>query len=248
MQYSFGSGVLYGRSLTNTPATPVRFGGLQEVTIDFTFNVKELYGQYQFPIALGRGTGKITGKAKFAQFNAQAFNDLFFGNSNPATGSVVTAVAEAHTVTSNIVTATHNSTFSRDLGVVLSSDGTVYSRVTSGPVGYEYSVNESTGVYTFNNTQENAAVLVSYNYTDASNGKLITISNNLLGSAPQFLAAFTETFTVNGVAKKQTLVLNACMSSKLTFATKLEDFEIPEFDFAAFADASNSIGSLSLDE
>lgn len=244
MQYSFGSGVLFGKSLTNVPATPVRFGALQGVSIDFAFTVKELYGQYQFPLALGRGTGKINSKADFAQFNAQAFNDLFFGNANPATGEVVTAVGEAQTVTANIVTATHNTTFVRDLGVVLASDGSVYTRVTSAPVGVQYSCNETTGVYTFNASQANAAVLLSYNWTDAANGKTITISNQLLGNSPQFLAVFTETFN----SKKMTVVLNACMSSKLSLVTKLEDFTIPAFDFQAFADAAGNIGTIYLEE
>lgn len=244
MQYSFGSGVLYGRSLTNTPATPVRFGALQGVSLDFAFTTKELYGQYQFPLALGRGTGKITGKADFAQFNAQAFNDLFFGLSNPASSSVLTATAEAKTVTANIVTATNNTTYVRDLGVALAADGSVYTRVTAGPIGQQYTCNETTGVYTFNASQANAAVLINYNYTDASNGKLITITNQLLGNSPQFLAVFTETFN----SKKMTVVLNACMSSKLSLVTKLEDFTIPAFDFQAFADSANAIGSISFDE
>lgn len=244
MQYSFGSGVLFGRSLTNTPATPVRFGALQGVSLDFAFTTKELYGQYQFPLALGRGTGKITGKADFAQFNAQAFNDLFFGFSNPATGSVVTAVAEAKTVTANVVAATNNATYVRDLGVVLASDGSIFARVTAAPIAGQYSCNETNGVYTFNNANNNAAVLISYNYTDAANGKLITITNQLLGNSPQFMAVFTETF--NG--KKMTVALNACMSSKLSLVTKLEDFTIPAFDFMAFADAANAIGSISVDE
>lgn len=244
MQYTFGSGVLYGRSLTNTPATPVRFGALQNVSLDFAFTTKELYGQYQFPLALGRGTGKITGKAAFAQFNAQAFNDLFFGLSNPATGSVVTAVAEAQTVTANTVNVTHNTTFLQDMGVVKADDSTVYTRVSNTPVGQEYSCNETTGAYTFNSSQNNTAVNVSYTYADASNGKKITLTNQLLGNAPQFTAVLTETFN----SKKLTVVLNACMSNKLTLATKLEDFAVPDFDFSAFADASNAIGSISLDE
>ena len=242
--YQFGSGVLYGRSTTNTPATPVRFGALQDVSIDIAFTTKELFSSYQFPIALGRGTGKIAGKANFAQFNAQAFNDLFFGLSNPATGEVITAVAEAQTVTANAITVTHNSTYVQDLGVVLASDNSVYTRVTSSPVGAQYSCNETTGVYTFNSTQNAAALLVSYQYSDAANGKKISITNQLLGNAPQFIGVFTNTFQ----GKKLTLVLNACMSNKLTLATKLEDFTIPSFDFSAFADSANAIGTLSLDE
>ncbi len=243
-QYSFGSGILYGRSTTNTPATPVRFGALQDVSVDFSFTTKSLFGQHQFPLALGRGTGKIACKANFAQFNAQTFNDLFFGLSNPSTGSVVTASAEAGTVTANIVTVTNAATYVRDLGVVLASDNTVFTRVTSTPVGQQYSCNETSGVYTFNATQNAVAVLVSYQYNDASNGKKITLTNQLLGNAPQFMVALTETFK----GKKMTLVLNACMSEKLTLATKLEDFTIPAFDFQAFADDSNAIGSFSLDE
>jgi hypothetical protein len=244
MQYAFGSGVLYGRNAT-TNSTPVRFAGLQGVTLDLAFSVKELYGQYQFPIALGRGTGKITGKANWAQFNAQAFNDLFFGYTNPATGAVRQVVGEAATVTANTVTALHNTgVFVADYGVVLASDMSVFTRVANGPVGQQYSCNESTGVYTFNSSQANAAVLVSYSWNDASNGKKILITNQLLGNAPTFSAVFTETFQ----SKQLTMVLNACMSSKLTLATKLEDFAIPEFDFQAFADSSQNIGSLSMEE
>jgi len=244
MQYQFGSGVLYGRSLTNTPATPVRFGALQDVSIDFAFTSKPLYGSFQFPLAVGRGTAKVQGKANFAQFNAQAFNDLFFGLSNPTTGETKTAVQEAQTISANIVTVTNNSTYVQDLGVVKSSDGTVYTRVTSGPVGQQYSCNETTGVYTFNNTQNAVAVLVSYQYTDAANGKKITMTNQLLGNSPQFIGVFTSIYN----SKQISLTLNACMSNKLTLATKLEDWTVPSFDFEAFCDASNVLGTMSMDE
>jgi len=39
--------------------------------------------------------------------------------------------------------------------------------------------NETTGVYTFNATQNAVAVLVSYNYSDAANGKKISITNSI---------------------------------------------------------------------
>lgn len=244
-EYHFGSGVLFGRSTVQSNPTPVRFGGLQEVSVDISFTTKPLYGQYQFPIATGRGTAKITGKAKFAQFNAQAFNDLFFGNSsNPSSSSTRIALSEAATVTANTVNVSHNSTFSQDFGVVKASDGSIFTRVASGPVGQQYSCNESTGAYTFNSSQNNIAVLVSYTYTDSSNGKQISISNQLLGNSPQFIGVFTNTFN----SKTETLILNSCMSSKLTLASKLEDWTMPEFDFEAYADASNNIGTLNLDE
>lgn len=244
MQYSFGSGVLFGTTLVSNVPTPVRFGGLQGCSFDIAFSAKELYGQYQFPIALGRGTGKITGKCDFAQINAQAYNDLFFGLSNPTTGETKTSVAEAQTVTANAVNPTNNTTFISDLGVVRASDGAIYTRVAANAVGLQYTVNTTTGAYGFNSSQNNTPVLVSYSYADAANGKKITITNQLLGNSPQFSLLFTETF--NG--KQITLTLNACMSSKLTLATKLEDFTIPSFDFQAFADAAGVVGTISTDE
>jgi hypothetical protein len=38
------------------------------------------------------------------------------------------------------------------------------------------------------------------------------------------------------------------MSNKLSMGTKLEDFVTPEFDFNAFADASQVIGTFSFSE
>ena len=244
MQYAFGSGVLYGKRTDTSNNTPIRFAGLQGVTVDISFSIKELFGQYQFPIALGRGTGKITGKCMWAQFNAQAFNDIFFGAGAVATGAVREIVAEAQTVTANIVTVTNNATFNADSGVVYAANGGVLSYVSANPLAGQYTLNTTTGVYTFNSSQNGVAVLVSYTWNDGSNGKKISITNQLLGNAPTFSAVFTETFQ----SKQLTLVLNQCMSSKLAMATKLEDFVIPELDFQAFADASNNVGTLSLEE
>ena len=118
MQYSFGTGVLFGRRTDVSNPTPVQFGGLQGVTLDMSFTTKELFSQYQFPIAIGRGTGKITGKADFAQLNAQAFNDIFFGEtSGPTAGEYVTSVQEAQTVgavAGNTIYPTYNTTYIQD--------------------------------------------------------------------------------------------------------------------------------------
>src|SRR6516225_3439263 len=70
MQLAFGSGALWGERTdlgTVTGVGPRQFGVLQDIAIDFDWTNKELYGQYQFPVAIGRGQAKITGKAKFAR-------------------------------------------------------------------------------------------------------------------------------------------------------------------------------------
>jgi hypothetical protein len=243
MEYSFGSGVLYGKK-SGSNQTPVRFGAIQGTNIDIAFTTKQLFGGYQFPLAIGRGTAKVTGKSQFAQLNALAFNDLFFGESSVATGSTLTATGEQHNVTANIATVTNNTTYVEDLGVLKASDGTVYTRVASGPLAAQYSVNESTGVYTFNSSENGTLVNISYTYSDAVNGKTVTLTNQLLGSAPQFKIVLTEVFN----SKKFNLQLNACMSEQLTMPLKLEDFMIMDFNFQAFADSSNTLGLISVDE
>ena len=67
---------------------------LQDVQIDFNWSDKELYGQLQFPVAIARGQGKITGKAKFAQILGLLYSDMFFGVS-PATGQFAVSQLEA---------------------------------------------------------------------------------------------------------------------------------------------------------
>ena len=69
MQVVFGAGVLYATQLTDASGnalaanvtSPVKFGVLQEVSLDVSFDTKMLYGNQQFPIAVGRGKGKVSG-------------------------------------------------------------------------------------------------------------------------------------------------------------------------------------------
>lgn len=58
-QYTFGTGNLY-----TTPVgggAPFRFGALQDVGVDFSADVKQLFGQFQFPLDVARGKTKIEG-------------------------------------------------------------------------------------------------------------------------------------------------------------------------------------------
>ena len=74
--YVFGSGVLIG---TPSGGSPINFGLAQEVTLNIATTTKALYGQNNFPVAIGSGTRKMTGKAKLARISGQALGSLFFG-------------------------------------------------------------------------------------------------------------------------------------------------------------------------
>ena len=242
--FSFGSGVLVGTRTDVLNATPVNFGLLQEVTIEETASVKELYGQYQRPIAQARGTIKTTGKAKVARISGLAFANLFYGVA-PAAGQLATAFSEVDLVAAAspyTATAANAATFVDDGGVVYASSGLPLTKVVSAPTSGQYAV--AAGVYTFASADAGKNVLLTYTYTLASVGEKIVVQNQLLGTTPTFQALFTTTFQGQAVSLK----LNCCTSNKLSFQTKLEDFVVPEFDFACFADAGGSVMTWSFAE
>lgn len=241
-QYGFGSGSLFGVNTTTANSTPQKFGALQDVTLDFSFTSKELRGQYQFPLTVARGTGKVTGKAKFGQISGKLMSDLFFGTTS-AQGKVMTAIDEAGTITTNTITAANGGTFVDDLGCYEAATGIPFVKVATAPAVGQYSVSAA-GVYTFAAGDTGKAMKINYTYTVADSGYKTTISNQLIGAAPKFKVVLNDIYE----GKNLTVVLNACTSSKLQIATKLEDFIIPEIDFEAMADASNTIGTISIDD
>ena len=51
--FVFGSGVLTGTQLNVATPTPINFGLVQKVSVNTSVSVKELYGQFAFPVAVG---------------------------------------------------------------------------------------------------------------------------------------------------------------------------------------------------
>lgn len=252
MQVMFGSGVAWGTALTDANGaavsnpTPVRFAGLQDISVDFSFPTKKLYGQFQFPIAIGRGTGSIEGKAKAAIVNGAMLNNLFFGQTLAAqiyTDYFDTTGTAIPTTPFQITpTVPSSGTWARDLGVT-DAGGIPFTRVAASPATRQYSV--SAGVYTFAAADVATVVYISFGYTATSTtAQRISLANKTLGYQPTFSLDMIVPYN----NKVMTLRLNSCISGKLGFATKLDDFTIPEFDFEAFADDSNNIGTISFSE
>jgi hypothetical protein len=85
MQYAFGAGNMYvtqlqdarGNSISNP--TPYPLMALQEGSLSFSGDIKELYGQNQFAVAVGRGKMKLEANVKPARIFAAVWNSIFFG-------------------------------------------------------------------------------------------------------------------------------------------------------------------------
>ncbi len=254
MQLAFGAGALWGNrtDVTGSGIGPDQFGILQDVQIDWDWTTKELWGQFQFPVDIARGQGKITGKAKFARIFGAIYGDLFFGQT-PASGQLTIAENEAATVpatTPYTVTVANAANYVDDLGVLYAagaSAGNRFTRVTTPSAAGQYSVNLASGIYTFAAADAGASLSLSYLYNSTA-GKKLVLTNQLMGYTPTFKATFYTTKTTQGVPAGLALVLNACTATKLSLPTKIDDYEIQEFDFSAFADAAGAIGTLSVNE
>lgn len=237
--FEFGSGSLWGFPVSgNTAAnpTPSKFGTLQDVSLDISGDVKQLYGQKQFPEAIARAKCKISGKAKYANINGKMLNDLFFGQT-VTTGMTKTALDELSSVTAGSVTVVNSATFVQDWGVRYSATGLPLVRVVSAPAVGQYSVSVS-GVYTFNVSDNGSLnVMISYTFTSAGSGATLKITNQLMGFAPTIQILLENVYNNN----QFNILLYSVVASKLTFATKQEDFIIPEFDFEAFANAAGNV-------
>ena len=252
-QFAFGAGSLYAIPKTDatgtaiTTPTPVKFGTIQSFTLDASFDVKELYGQNQFPVAAGRGKGKITGKMQFAQINGLLYNQVLFGQTlsksidgvyNDTTGTAIPS-SSPYTITP---TPPSSGTWATDLSVINLATGSPLTRIASGtPTTGQYTV--SAGVYTFAAADAGTTVLINYEYTGTStSAPVIDIYNVAMGYAPTFQIVFNQTFQ----GQQQTFILPQCTASKFALATKLDDFTVPEIDFVAYADPlTNKIMRLS---
>jgi hypothetical protein len=65
-----------------------------------------------------------------------------------------------------------------------------------------------------------------------------------MGTAPVFRVTLAEQFQ----GKELTLQLNACIASKLSLPSKLDDWLMSDFEFQAQSDAAGNIGVISFGE
>lgn len=245
----FGSGNMYFIDRASAVPTPMKAGTLQEGSFEISFTSKPVQGQNYLPDEIFRSEGKISGKSKMAQVKMDIFASFFGGT--PVTGQIIPVFGEAQSIpakTAFVLTAlmvTGGGTFNKDLGVIFAADGTQLTRVATGegsPAAGEYTLAETTGIYTFNLADAGKGVKFDYLYTSSLVGKTLTIVNQMAGVAPSFLLVLANVTGVNGAVA----IFNKCISEKLAFASKRGDNAIPEFDFSAAADDADNVGVISL--
>lgn len=240
-QYVFGAGKLTaipkldssGTAVANP--TPVQIGILQDVAFDVSYETKSLYGENQFPVAIGRGKAKIGLKAKSGQIDGKLLGSLLLGVT-PTTvrrSGVYQFAASVPTTPFQVVISPPNTgTFLEDLGVFNATTGAQLTRVASAPATGQYSV--SAGTYTFASADTGLAVLISYSYTTATGGETFTAQNALMGTGPEMSLTCHAPYQ----GKILQVEFPRVICSKLSVPLKNDDFMISDLDFEVFADAS----------
>lgn len=248
---NFGSGKLIavptnladGTAIANP--TPVILGTMQDVSLDLSTEIKSLYGSKRYPIAVGQGKGKTEIKAKYAEIDGGILGSLFFGKASTA-GIKAAVFDSAGTIPATpfqlTITPPSSGTFVADLGVVFTATGVQLTRVASAPTTGQYSVNTTTGVYTFASADTSKAVAISYEYSAAAGGNIWQMTNETMGYTPSFTLLLQNAYD----GKTMVCKLNRCVSGKLSVPLKSEDFAVYDFEAEAFADAAGSLGYICL--
>jgi hypothetical protein len=178
-QYGFGAGVLSGTRNDIANGSPIRFGALQDVNVDWAGQIKELYGSNQYALDAARGKVNITGKAKFAQISAAAMATLFFGTA-ATVGSTLSAYNETATA-SAVVTANASAITAAGSAVL------TFASVPAGVVTGASVINVTTG-----------SVIPAGSYVLSKTSTTVTISANVTGGgvAVANVINFGPSFTV----------------------------------------------------
>jgi hypothetical protein len=229
-QIVYGPGALWLKRIDIANATPINVGKVNEFSFDEDGDAKALHGQTDYPLAVRRGTVKLSGKAKTALLSAQAMN-CFNGNIILAGTQVLASLAETATVPVAppfTVTAANAATFDEDLGPLYAANQAPFSNTATLTGAGQYQVS-GTGTYTFDSVDSGVAVALNYSYKDTTHGGFMkTTIGRSIGTMPVFELIYATSDAVGGAYYVRFF---NCISTKLAKSFKLVDFMMPEIDF-----------------
>jgi hypothetical protein len=242
----FGTGVVLAYpsgAQTGSNVTPCEIGTVQNAKVDFSADIKELHGLWQFPVDTAVGKRSIKGTVAFAQWEGTTWNNLMWGSGGSAaagsTGDIsYREMSSIPATTPFTITVTNAATFVQDLGVIYTSganSGKPLQAITSGtPTTGQYTV--SSGVYTFAAADDGLGVAISYSYSKTTDGQTFTITNQAMGSGPIVGLYLSLPYEAPSFGQlNRTLFLPQVRFANFSLGTKLDDYTEDNTTFQAFA-------------
>ena len=247
--YRFGAGRLFLAPISGVGPS-FEFATLQDVSVDFTQDIKMLTGSYDSPDVAARGKMKTDIKAKFGLINMAMLNAAYLGATVVA-GATLLQMNEAGTVPASTTYTIVAGQFSGsgvvagslvDLQVRYAATGALMTNSGAvAPVQGQYQFTPSTGTYTFAAADASVAVLLTYRYTTSAttSGTTYQRKAQLMGSTLYFQLFLYNSF--NGT--QQNMLFYRAMAGKLSnlSGSKNDDFSVPELDISVFNDPAGRL-------
>lgn len=225
----FHSAEVYIKRTAANP-TPRRIAIIQDVSIEIKRDIKELFGENKYAEDAASGNESISGKYKSGELDPGWMMEEFMTSAR-TTGSIILVKREVGTVASGTVTVDGAANFREDYGVVDPLTDRPLRRVSGSPAEGEYSVNETTGVYTFNAAANGDDFLFTY-LTDSTAGETYTVNNTLAGDS---VFCSLLLYKTSRTGKPFGLRLANATFESASFGFKLNEHAMPEGSFKGFA-------------
>lgn len=186
-------------------------------------------------VATGPTTGQYSAVGPAIGATASFATNVMTVTVAPTSG----AFAVGQQITSaGVATGTYISTLGTGTGgtgtyTLSAAPGTIAAQAASGSATYTFAAADTT-----------KAVLLSYEYASASTGQNIAGTNPLMGTIPTFRLDLMN----NTKGKQQLLTLYSCVSNKLQFPLKQDDYGIMTVDFSAQDDGTGRVFNWSTTE
>ena len=231
----FHTAEVYVKPTGANPNT-IRVGVIQEISIEIKRDLKELFGEGKYAVDVASGNESISGKYKSGEFDPNWLAENFLA-ATKSTGTLELVRGEVGTVATATVTVSGAADFSEDYGVIDRLTEKPLKRVASAPAVGQYTVNEGTGVYTFNATDNGKAVQISY-LKETTTGETYTVNNSLAGDSV-YCSLFL--YKTSRTGKKFGLRLANATFESASFGFKLNEHTMPEGSFKGFAGANGKV-------
>jgi hypothetical protein len=237
---NFGTGRLFALP---PGGNRIPYGKMADISVDIKVDLKEIYGEGGFPIAVADAHRSIdvTGKHYTLSLDTIA-TDL--GLVAPVASTTAISYDEVGTIVTHAYQLSQHATYV--VGTAIVYVGAIrYKIVTAGSEVAGSACSITSGTVTFSASDTATTCSVTYAYTDAS-GTSITLLNNFQNSATpyQLVCSKRDISPIDGSVGQLIATFNAARAGGIKLDWKEGDWTTYERTFKCYADVNGIVGTL----
>jgi hypothetical protein len=228
-----GTGYLFavpsGGNLASN-ATPLRPFTVQDFELTVKGKIQKLQGLYNVAEDIAKVDQDVQFKFSMGRRDFFALNQMYYSDTFAAGGDIA-AVLEAHTIPgSSTYTVTiappGSGTFVQELAVEYAGAfGGRFIKVASVTAVGQYSVVESTGVFTFFSGDASAKIQISYEYLSAATGTQYQFNGQIQGFGPSLQLFLYDPYIAGTLAAANgTIALTNAKLSEVSYQNSRDNY------------------------